>query len=79
MLEAYCRGCGAYMKELNKQYVALNKMKQATGSLQNMGKKKADDMLRFLSEPSFTDSMENITSSLDPSVHLKKLMYVDTL
>ena len=28
MLEAYCRGCGGYMKELSTQLQALTKMKQ---------------------------------------------------
>ena len=73
MLEAYCRGCGAYMKELSNQLVALNKMKHVTGVLQSIGKKKTDDLLRCLHDPDFTDVMEDITSSLDPSVHLKKL------
>lgn len=77
MLEAYCRGCGAYMKELSSQLTALNKMKQVTGSLQTMGKKKADDLLKSLYDPSFTSAMEDITSPLDPSVHLKKLKYAD--
>ena len=34
MLEAYCRGCGAFMKELAKQYDSLEIMKQITQSLQ---------------------------------------------
>ena len=46
MLEAYCRGCGAYMKELSNQLVALNKMKQVTGIMQkSVSKKKGDDLL----------------------------------
>lgn len=34
MLEAYCRGCGSYMQDLNKQHHALDGMKQISQSLQ---------------------------------------------
>lgn len=75
MLEAYCRGCGQYMKDLSKQLSALNKMKQVTDTLQFLGKKKTDDLLKYLGDQSFTSAMENITSPLDPSIHLRKLKY----
>ena len=71
MLEAYCRGCGMYMKELSAQLTALNKMKQMTGLFQN--KKKQEDVARYLSDPAFTVAMENLTSPLDPSLHLQSL------
>ena len=73
MLEAFCRGCGQYMKELSKQLTALNKMKQLTDRLQTPGKKKTDDIAASLSESHFTSAMKNITSPLDPAVHLKEL------
>ena len=73
MLEAYCRGCGTYMRELSQQLVALNKMKGVTSKLQAAGKKKGEDPLKALQEPSLLESMQNLTSCLDPSVHLKKL------
>lgn len=74
MLEAYCRGCGAYMKELSNQLVALNKMKQVTDIMQkNVNRKKAEDLLKCIKEASFTSAMEDITSPLDPSVHFRKL------
>ena len=73
MLEAFCRGCGQYMKELNNQLTALNKMKQLTDSLQHLGKKKTDDLVRSLSEPHFTTAMKDVTSPLDPALHLKEL------
>ena len=34
MLEAYCRGCGSYRNDLNKQYVALDAMRQISSNLQ---------------------------------------------
>ena len=64
------------MKELSGQQVALNKMKQVTGMLQTMSKKKTDDLLKCLYDPDFTSSMEDITSPLDPSIHFKKLKWV---
>ena len=76
MLEAYCRGCGSFMKELSHQLVALNKMKQVTGTLQTMKKSKTDDLLKCLHDETFTSAMENLTSPLDSSVHFKKLKYV---
>ena len=78
MLEAYCRGCGQYMKELSSQLTALNKMKHVTDTLQNVGKKKTDEVLKYLGDQSFTSAMENITSPLDPSIHVKKLRCVYT-
>ena len=74
MLEAFCRGCGQYMKELSDQLTALNKMKQMSDRLQSLGKKKTtDDLVQSLSDPHFTQAMRNITSPLDPAVHLKEL------
>jgi phosphatidylinositol-4,5-bisphosphate 3-kinase len=73
MLEAFCRGCGQYMKELSDQLTALNKMKMMSDRLQNLGKKKTDELLQALSDPHFTQAMKNITSPLDPAVHLKEL------
>ena len=73
MLEAFCRGCGQYMKELSDQLTALNKMKQITDRLQSLGKKKTDDLVASLSDPHFTNAMKDITSPLDPAVHLKIL------
>ena len=73
MLEAFCRGCGQYMKELSDQLTALNKMKQMSDRLQRQGKKKTDDLVQSLSDPHFIQAMKNITSPLDPAVHLKEL------
>ena len=61
------------MKELSDQLTALNKMKQLTDRLQSLGKKKTDDLLQSLRDPHFTKAMENITSPLDPAVHIKEL------
>ncbi len=33
MLEAYCRGCGAYLKSLNRQVEALDKLTKLTDLL----------------------------------------------
>ena len=74
MLEAFCRGCGQYMKELSDQLQALNKMKQVTDKLQTFGKKKGvDDLIRFINDPHFTVAMKDITSPLDSAVHCKEL------
>ena len=73
MLEAFCRGCGQYMKELSEQLTALNKMKQLTDRLQTLGKKKTDDLVMSLSDPHFTNAMKDISSPLDPAIHLKEL------
>ena len=74
MLEAFCRGCGQYMKELSDQLTALNKMKQLSDRLQTVGKKKnADDLMKFLNDPHFLSAMKNITSPLDSSIHFKEL------
>lgn len=74
MLEAFCRGCGQYMKELSDQLMALNKMKHLTDKLQNLGKKKTDDLLKFLSDSHFLAAMRDVTSPLDSSIHCKELM-----
>ena len=94
MLEAYCRGCGDYRKELSAQLGALTKMEQVsyspdlhfsviscccrllqvTNMLQNMSKKKTDELLRCLKEPHFLSVMENISSPLDPSLSCKSLL-----
>ncbi len=75
MLEAYCRGCGQYMKELSSQLNALNKMKHVTSVLQGLGKKKTtEEVMKYLHEPSFTAAMDNITSPLDPSLKLRRLL-----
>ena len=76
LLEAYCRGCGQYMKDLSNQLNALNKMKHVTGVLQGVAKKKTEDVMKYLHDPSFTSAMQNISSPLDPSIRLKKLLYV---
>ena len=33
MLEAFCRGCGAYLKSLNRQVEALEKLTKLTDML----------------------------------------------
>ena len=35
MLEAYCRGCGAYLKSLNRQVEALEKLTKLTDLLKS--------------------------------------------
>lgn len=75
MLEAFCRGCGHYMKELSDQYKALNKMKQMTDKLQKM-KKTAEDLKKYLSAPHFVFALKNITSPLDAAIHCSELKWV---
>lgn len=62
------------MRELSNQLMALNKMKHVTTVLQGLAKKKSDDVLKYLQDPAFTSVMENITSPLDPSLRLKRLL-----
>ena len=76
MLEAYCRGCGSYMKELSNQLQALVKMEQVTAMLQSIPKKKTDDLLKCLHDHQFTSVMQDISSPLDPTLHCKSLQYV---
>ena len=72
MLEAFCRGCGNYMKELSGQLQALNKMKNMTDRLQRIGKR-AEDLKRYLGDSNFTSAVKNITSPLDPAIHCNEL------
>ena len=75
MLEAFCRGCGQYMKELSDQLTSLNKMKQVSDSLQSLGRKSTtEEISKYLNDPHFTSALKNITSPLDSAVHCKELM-----
>ena len=93
MLEAYCRGCGSYRRELSGQVLALNKMTQVwcrqrplaglrlmcvsvpqvTNELQNLPKKRSDELLKVLKEREFKVSMENVSSPLDPTLRFRDL------
>lgn len=90
MLEAYCRGCGRYRKELISQVAALHKMQQVrgekgemeesfvfpsqvTGELQNLPKRRSDEMLQWLREKDFKAAMENVSSPLDPTLRFRAL------
>ena len=69
MLEAYCRGCGGYMKELSCQLLALGKMKQVSDLMQ--ASRKREDPLKCLQEPTFMSAMNDLTSPLNLRLHCK--------
>ncbi|XP_065886495.1 phosphatidylinositol 4,5-bisphosphate 3-kinase catalytic subunit beta isoform-like [Dysidea avara] len=76
LLEAYCRGCGFYMKELSDQLNALNKMRSLTEMLQRTSKKRPEAikaMQDSLREQSYVEGFSNFLSPLDPSLKLSQL------
>ena len=50
LLEAFCRGLGPYLVELNKQVEALDKLTTLTDSMKERPQDTAKDRLKFLSE-----------------------------
>ena len=50
LLEAFCRGLGPYLVELNKQVEALDKLTMLTDSMKERPQDTAKDRLKFLSE-----------------------------
>lgn len=46
---------------------------QVTGELQNLPKRRSDEMLQWLREKDFKAAMENVSSPLDPTLRFRAL------
>lgn len=70
LLEAYCRGCGTYLKDLSLQVGALNRMKELSDHMQ------ADPLAKQGSNAmkDIAVSMHDFPSPLDPTLNLQGLM-----
>ncbi|KAL8601662.1 hypothetical protein ACOMHN_033838 [Nucella lapillus] len=79
ILEAFCRGCGHYLKVLSQQVEALDKLTKLTDTLK--AEVTSDDHMRFLQEqlqqPDYQEALCNLTSPLNPSQTLGKLRQAD--
>ncbi|XP_076472757.1 phosphatidylinositol 4,5-bisphosphate 3-kinase catalytic subunit alpha isoform-like [Babylonia areolata] len=79
ILEAYCRGCGHYLKTLSQQVEALDKLTKLTDTLK--ADVTSDDHMRFLQEqlqqPDYQEALCNLPSPLNPSQTLGKLRQAD--
>ncbi|ESO91490.1 hypothetical protein LOTGIDRAFT_205708 [Lottia gigantea] len=66
ILEAYCRGCGSYLKELIKQVEALDKLTKLTDMLKS--EVKDDDQMKRLHEqlqqPDYVEALHHVNSPL---------------
>nr|WEL12771.1 phosphatidylinositol-4,5-bisphosphate 3-kinase catalytic subunit alpha/beta/delta [Halisarca dujardinii] len=76
MLEAYCRGCGAYREDLAKQFAALDAMKQISTTLQK-AKEKQDQLKKImhdqLKNPRLVDIFHDLRSPLDFNLQLMEV------
>ena len=72
LLEAYCRGAGAYTQQLDLQIRALKKMKQLTDNLQTQGGYTQDKLREKLLEYSQGDIF-TMASPLNPTFQLNGL------
>ncbi|XP_064642424.1 phosphatidylinositol 4,5-bisphosphate 3-kinase catalytic subunit alpha isoform-like isoform X2 [Lineus longissimus] len=74
ILEAYCRGCGAYLKSLNRQVEALEKLTMLTETLKN---ERDDNQLSVLwdrvNQADYKEALQNFSSPLNPSYTLGEL------
>eukprot|EP00731_Ephydatia_muelleri_P037245 Em0427g2a len=70
LLEAYCRGCGSYLRDLSCQLGALNRMKDLSDHMQ------ADPLARQGSNTmkEIAVSMQDFPSPLDPTLNLDGLI-----
>ncbi|KAK7093438.1 phosphatidylinositol 4,5-bisphosphate 3-kinase catalytic subunit alpha isoform-like [Littorina saxatilis] len=79
ILEAFCRGCGNYLKTLAQQVEALDKLTKLTDTLK--AEVTSDDHMRFLQEqlqqPDYQEALCNLTSPLYPSQNLGKIIQAD--
>ncbi|XP_067658199.1 phosphatidylinositol 4,5-bisphosphate 3-kinase catalytic subunit alpha isoform-like [Haliotis asinina] len=79
ILEAYCRGCGSFLKKLTKQVEALEKLTKLTNMLKE--EIKDDDQVKFLQEqlqqPDYQEALQNIISPLNTSQVLGEIIQDD--
>ncbi|KAK2090739.1 Phosphatidylinositol 4,5-bisphosphate 3-kinase catalytic subunit alpha isoform [Saguinus oedipus] len=81
LLESYCRACGMYLKHLNRQVEAMEKLINLTDILKQEKKdetqKKAEVQMKFLVEqmrrPDFMDALQGFLSPLNPAHQLGNL------
>ncbi|XP_067951586.1 phosphatidylinositol 4,5-bisphosphate 3-kinase catalytic subunit alpha isoform-like isoform X2 [Watersipora subatra] len=68
ILEAYCRGCGSYLKSLIRQVDALDKLTKLTDQLKT---ERDDDQRKVLEtqfqKPDYIDALQHLSSPLDSS------------
>ncbi|KAK3090339.1 hypothetical protein FSP39_011033 [Pinctada imbricata] len=77
VLEAFCRGCGSYLKMLTKQVEALDKLTKLTDALRLEVKDDRDELMKYLHEqlqqPDYHDALRNFLSPLNNSYRLGDL------
>ena len=76
LLEAYCRGQGSYLKHLNRQVGALDKLIKLTDSIK-ASNDTAVQRLRYLcdqiSQDDYMESLQNFYSPLENTLMLGEL------
>lgn len=78
LLEAYCRGQGAYLKHINRQVGALDKLITLTDSMKVRSSETHERRLRYLcdqiSQDDYMESLQNFFSPLENTLMLGDLM-----
>lgn len=71
VLEAFCRGCGSYLKMLMKQVEALEKLTKLTNMIKTEVKDDVNEIMKFMSnqlqQPDYQDGLKAFISPLDNS------------
>ncbi|XP_067658198.1 phosphatidylinositol 4,5-bisphosphate 3-kinase catalytic subunit alpha isoform-like [Haliotis asinina] len=79
MLEAYCRGCGSFLKTLSRQVEALEKLTKLTDMLKS--EVKDDEQMKFLQEqlqqPDYQEALQSIISPLNTAHVLGEVIQAD--
>ena len=78
LLESYCRACGMYLKHLNRQVEAMEKLINLTDILKQEKKDETQKVqMKFLVEqmrqPDFMDALQGFLSPLNPAHQLGNL------
>jgi len=77
LLEAFCRGLGPGLKDLNRQVEALEKLTKLTDSIKERPNEPAERRLRYLydqiAKSDYMESLQNFTSPLEHTLALGKL------
>lgn len=81
LLEAFCRACGMYLKHLNRQVEAMDKLVNLTDTLKQEKKDETQKMqMKFLvehmSRPDYMEALQGFVSPLNP-VHQLGLLRLD--
>nr|QED42021.1 phosphatidylinositol-4,5-bisphosphate 3-kinase catalytic subunit alpha [Tegillarca granosa] len=78
VLEAFCRGCGPYLKMLTRQVEALDKLTKLTDKLKQEDKADKDEQMKqlhgHLQQPDYQESLRNFLSPLDSSHRLGEII-----